>query len=302
MNVLTFTSGILRDTALAVRQIPLDVEEAEVDDPDPLGSVFRLSGEQRNRLTTLAGDVDRAEDNIRALTDDNTPEQVAAAYTALAAAEQAYYNQQIAFIDAGVGIFTDTALMEARQQAGNRLRGVAFDANNSLVKVLDNIGFELTNTFDATTGFLSNIVGMIQQIPEELEEAEIEEADPLRGVFRLSGEQRNRLTTLAGDVDTAEDNIRALTDDSTPEQVAAAYQALATAEQAYYNQQIAFIDAGVGIFTDTALMEARQQAGNRLRGVAFDANNSLVGVLDDIGFELTTPLMRQRVSCLTLWV
>ena len=180
MNVLTFTSGILRDTALAVRQIPEIVEEAEVDDPDPLGSVFRLSGEQRNRLTTLAGDVDRAEDDITALTEDNTPEQVAAAYTALAAAEQAYYNQQIAFIEAGEGIFTDTALMEARQQAGNRLRGVAFDANNSLVKVLDNIGFELTNTFDATTGFLSNIVGMIQQIPEELEEAEVDDPEPFR--------------------------------------------------------------------------------------------------------------------------
>ena len=64
-----------------------------------------------------------------------------------------------------MGIFTDTALMEARQQAGNRLRGVAFDANRDLVSALDDIGFELTTAFDATTGFLTNIVGMIQQIP-----------------------------------------------------------------------------------------------------------------------------------------
>ena len=301
ITALTFTSGILTDTALAVRQTPQMVEdqmpEIETEpeaEADPLRTVFRFSGEQRNRLTTLGGDIDEAEDAIRALSDDSTPEQVAAAYQALAAAEQAYYDAQIGFIEAGEGIFTDTALMEVREQAGDRLRGVAFDANNSLVRVLDDIGFELTTTFDATTGFLSNIVGMIQQIPEMVDdqmpeiEAEPETDDPLRTVFRLSGEQRDRLTTLGGDIDTAEDAIRALTDDSTPEQVTAAYTALAAAEQAYYQQEIAFIDAGVGIFTDTALMNRREQASNNLRGAAFDANRDLASALDDIGFELTT--------------
>ena len=81
-------------------------------------------------------------------------------------------------------------------------------------------------------------------VTEEATEAAEEAAEPLLDVFRFTGEQRATLQTLRGNIETAENDIRNLTEDSTQEEVIAAYQRLAEAEQAYTDRQLEFIDAG----------------------------------------------------------
>ena len=275
---------------------PVEDEAIEVEDvpeaEELLQSVFRLTGTQREVLQTLAGDVGTAENAIRLLGEDSTPDEIITAYRALGSAESAYHNQQLAFIDAGVGVFSDDALAQERRQATLRLQDSLFDANQSLLGALEDVGFELTTMFTATSGLLEGTALAVQRIPIEAAEpepeAEAEEPQELRSVFRFSDVQRQTLGTLANTIETAENAVRLLGEDSTPEDVVSAYQALGTAETDYHSQQLAFIDAGVGIFTDDALVSARRGFAQDLQNTLFDANQSLVGALEDIGFELTT--------------
>ena len=193
-----------------------------------------------------------------------------------------------------MGIFTDSTLTTAREGFAGDLRGNLFDANQLLVRALDDIGSELVSAFTEASGILAGSTLAIQRIPEMaaaaaemIEEPEAPaDPDPLQTVFRPSGEQRDALGVLQGDITNAENAIRLLTEDSSPVQVLLAYQNLSNAETAYYDQQIAFVDEGVGIFTDSALETARTRASQMLTDSAFDANRSLVGTLEDVGLEL----------------
>ena len=273
-----------------------EATEAAEEAAEPLLDVFRFTGEQRATLQTLRGNIETAENDIRNLTEDSTQEEVIAAYQRLAEAEQAYTDRQLEFIDAGAGIYTDAALQTARDTATTSLTNRAFDANTLLVRALDDIGFQLVNAFTATSGILSGSALAIQRIPEMAEEAAAEvetepepEAEPLRDAFRFTGEQRSTLDTLRGDVTEAEDTLNRLRrdDTATPFQLVEAYNNLIAAEQALFDQEIAFIDAGAGVFTDSALQAARTQAGQRLRGEIFDANVDLTSGLQNIGLQLT---------------
>ena len=143
---------------------PLPGSEAGV--PEPLRTVFRSTGEQRDALSVLQGDITNAENRVRLLTEDSSIVEVLLAYTNLSSAETAYYDQQIAFVDEGVGIFTDSALETARTRASQMLTDSAFDANRSLVGALEDVGFELVKAFSATSGFLNQTQLAIARIPE----------------------------------------------------------------------------------------------------------------------------------------
>ena len=88
-----------------------------------------------------------------------------------------------------------------------------------------------------------------EALSETVTEAAEEAAEPLLDVFRFTGEQRATLQTLRGNIETAENDIRNLTEDSTQEEVITAYQNLAAAEQAYTQRQLEFIDAGTQVST-----------------------------------------------------
>ena len=296
------------------------VEEAD----ETLQTVFRFTAAQSDELKTFRGEITKAEDAIKLLNEDSSAAEVTAAYTALATAETNYYNKQLEFINAGKDVFTDDALERARINAGGKLRERAFDANQTLVRSLDKIGFELVSMFDATSGFLSGSSLAIQKIAEDVSSAsqeskeaeekaeerikpiraperqgqavttepistesdEPEDPEPLRDVFRLTGAQSATLGELRGNITTARNAVRALTEDSTAKEVITAYQDLGKAEQAYFDKTLEFIDAGAGVFTDDALETARGTALNRFENSTFSANDLLVGALDNIGYEL----------------
>ena len=296
VTAFTATSGFLNDTGLAIRAIPQAVEvqqqTEQQEDDAPLRSVFRFSQEQRATLDTLAGNIETAENAVRLLDESSSPEEVIAAYQALGQAETAYYNQQLAFIDAGKDIFTDDALATARTLAAQDLQSNLFDANQDLVRGLGRLGFELVTAITATSGLLEGTALAIQQIPVATEQATADTAtdDVIKSVFRFSAEQRATLNTYSGEINAATNAIRLLNENSTPEEVLAAYTRLGLAEQAYYDKQIEFINAGQGIYTDSALETARINAGQDLQDSLFDANNLLVRALAALGLQLTTTL------------
>ena len=144
VNALTFTSGILTDTALAVRQIPLDVQnadtvtEAEPQDPfdgsmpPELADFFSFDRGQRNVLSPLQEAVNTAQAFLDNLGDDASAEERIAAYTALANAEQALYAQQVSFVENATGI-TDEARANVLSVLGSDFNEEIREANDDLV-------------------------------------------------------------------------------------------------------------------------------------------------------------------------
>ena len=313
-------SGILSGAALQVQQIPEEIvdvqapEQAvvqpigdvptdtpEVLEPEPPTEVFRFSAQQRDLLRTLQGDITSAENAIRLLGEDSTAETITAAYTRLGAAETAYRDQQLAFIEAGIGVFTEDALANARTRYTNEFADRLFDANLRLVSNLEDVGFALENAFTEASGFLQGTALAVRRIPipevltqdtspntftTDTSTTDSIEQEPPAEVFRFSAQQRDLLRTLQGDITSAENAIRLLGEDSTPEAITAAYTRLGAAETAYRDQQLAFIEAGVGIFTEDALANARTRYTDEFTDRLFDANLRLVSNLEDVGFAL----------------
>lgn len=290
VNILTFTSGILRDTALSVERIPQEVEAVpEPEAPPELSDRFGLTNAQRRQLAPFLTEITNAQQAIGLLSDRSTPEEITAAYTRLATAEQMYLNQQLAFIEEGVGTFTSGALQEARDSAIGRFDRQLFAANTTLVRNLERVGFSLVNMFTETSGFLQGLDLRIQRIPiPETPQNRQTHAPELRDSFRFTADQDTALRPFRTEITNAQRAISLLTDTSTPEEITDAYTRLATAEQMYLQQQLAFINVGVGIFTDTALQEARDDAIARAGTSAFNANSRLIGNLERVGFQLTT--------------
>ena len=315
-------SGILSGAALQVQRIPEEIvdiqapeqavvqpigdgptEAPEVLEREPPTEVFRFSAQQRDILRTLQGNITSAENAIRLLGEDSTPEAITAAYTRLGAAETAYRDQQLAFIEAGVGLFTEDALANARTRYTDEFTDRLFDANLRLVSNLEDVGFALENAFTEASGFLQGTALAIRELGLETSPtgesgletpptadtsptAEEVEQEPPAEVFRFSAQQRDLLRTLQGDITSAENAIRLLGEDSTPEAITAAYTRLGAAETVYRDQQLAFIEAGVGIFTEDALANARTRYTNEFTDRLFDANLRLVSNLEDVGFAL----------------
>ena len=313
-------SGVLSGAALQVQRIPEEIvdiqapeqavvqsigdiptEAPEVLEPEPPTEVFRFSAQQRDLLRTLQGDITSAENAIRLLGEDSTAETITAAYTRLGAAETAYRDQQLAFIEAGIGVFTEDALANARTRYTNEFADRLFDANLRLVSNLEDVGFALENAFTEASGFLQGTALAVRRIPipevltqdtspntftTDTSTTDSIEPEPPAEVFRFSAQQRDLLRTLQGDITSAENAIRLLGEDSTAETITAAYTRLGAAETAYRDQQLAFIEAGIGVFTEDALANARTRYTNEFADRLFDANLRLVSNLEDVGFAL----------------
>ena len=292
VNALTFTSGILSGSAIAIRRIPEMVEEAVAEtepEPEPLREEFRFTGAQRSRLETLEGDVAEAEDTLNRLRSDDTAtqQQLTEAYNNLIAAEQALFDQEIAFINAGADVFTGSALEEARTQAGQRFRGEIFDANVDLTRGLENLGLQLTTTITDWFMILTGAQLTVEAIPDPEVPETPDTPTPLRERHRFSQAEQARLDILENDVRAAEDAVGLLDESSTEAEVTEAYNNLANAEQALYQQKLDFIDGATGI-TETARRDARELAEGIFGREIFDANQRLVRSLGEIGLQLVT--------------
>ena len=193
--------------------IPAEVEAAAEAEPEPetaptLREVFRFTAGQGRILDPLEADVSDAEEFIRNfITEDSTPEEIQAAYTALTTAEQALYDQQVEFITNATNI-TEETRTGALAAAGRDFNGEIRDANQTLVRALGNVGFELVNALTFTSGILMGSAAAIQQIPaeveaaaEETEAAAAETDDPLPGLrstASLAANQVRRARTTLG--------------------------------------------------------------------------------------------------------
>ena len=280
----------LTDIPSVIGRIPQQVEDAapEAETPPDLRTRFILTDAQDTDLRPLRTEIREATEAISLLTDDSTPEEVTAAYTRLGTAEQAYLDKQLEFINAGVGIFADTALETARENATERFGINAFNANNRLVGNLDNLGFQLVTMFDETSGFLIGTALAIEQIPiPEVPETPDAPA-ALRDRHRFTEAQSGVLGLLEITANEAEDDLNRLRrdDTATPQQVTEAYQAFVAAEQAILTQELAFISDATDI-TEAARTAAEGASRGRFRAEIFDANEDLVGGLENLGFTLT---------------
>ena len=271
------------------RRIPDEIDDAaETPEPPPLQTRFRFTDEQGRVLDPLEDEINEAREAIRLLSDESTPAEITAAYTRLANAEQAFAAEQLEFIDAGVGVFTDTALESARDDVTDRVGRRAFAANMRLVGTLGRVGFQLVTMFDESSGFLQGIGLAIEQIPiPETPEASTE----LRDRHRFTQAQSGVLGSLEITANEAEETLRRLRrdDTATPAQITEAYEAFIAAEQAILDQELAFIGEATNI-TDAARTAAEDASRGRFRGEIFDANELLVGGLENLGYTLTTTI------------
>ena len=125
--------------------------------------------------------------------------------------------------------------------------------------------------------------------PEPEPEAEAE-ADPLRSIFRFTGDQRGILAPLVGEVTAAQDFIdNFLTEDSSPEEIRDAYANLTDAETALFNQKVKFILLATDI-TDEARGRALRVETQIFDREIREANDDLVDAFEDIGLQLVQAL------------
>lgn len=281
------------------------VEETVAAATEALENIFRLSPEQRQVLAPLEETVAIAQGVVDDLDATSTPQEITSAYTDLANAQAAVQTQIVAFITDATHI-TEDARQRALTLAGQRFGNEMEAANGELLDALEAVGFQLVTAIRNMSGVLSGAALQVQRIPEEIvdiqapeqavvqpigddvptEAPQVLEPEPPTEVFRFSAQQRDILRTLQGDITSAENAIRLLGEDSTPAEITAAYTRLGEAETAYRDQQLAFIEAGVGIFTEDALANARTRYTNEFTDRLFDANLRLVSNLEDVGFAL----------------
>lgn len=280
------------------------VEETVAAATEALENIFRISSEQRQVLAPLEETVAIAQGVVDDLDTTSTPQEITSAYTDLANAQAAVQTQLVAFITNATNI-TEDARQRALTLAGQRFGNEMEAANGELLDALEAVGFQLVTAIRNMSGILSGAALQVQRVPEEIvdiqapeqavvqpigdvptEVPEVLEQEPLTEVFRFTAEQRDILRTLQGDITSAENAIRLLGEDSTPAAITAAYTRLGAAETAYRDQQLAFIDAGVELFTEDTLANARTRYTNEFADRLFDANLRLVSNLEDVGFAL----------------
>lgn len=287
------------EVAAATGEALSDIPEPDLppEIADPLGT-FSLTRDEREVLSPYETAVREAENAIEDLTADSTPQEIADAYQALVFAQTnlSSITEGIIRAAADVGRITGTAATNAITTLGLDLGDDLRTANNALIRSLGNVGFEVVGGIENIREAIdvSDISSTFRRIPEEVEEAaaeaEPETAPALREVFSFSAGQRRILDPLNDAVSDAEEFIRDfITEDSTPEEIQAAYTALTTAEQALYNQQVEFITNATHI-TEETRTGALAAAGRDFNGDIRDANQTLVRALGTVGFELVNAL------------
>ena len=113
--------------------------------------------------------------------------------------------------------------------------------------------------------------------------------ETLRHVHRFTQEQADILSGLRDAVEIAETAFERLTDESRPEEITAAYTALATAQQTLFQTQVGFIKTATGL-TETARTQGLAKSRIDFENSIATANTQLVDALTGIGQELTTTL------------
>lgn len=299
-----YTAEVAAAQEAVVADVGAVVEETVAAATEALENIFRLSPEQRQVLAPLEETIAIAQGVVDDLDATSTPQEITSAYTDLANAQAAVQTQIVAFITNATHI-TEDARQRALTLAGQRFGNEIEAANGELLDALEAVGFQLVTAIRNMSDILSGAALQVQRIPEEIvdvqapeqavgqsigdiptEVPEVLEREPPTEVFRFSAQQRDILRTLQGDITSAENAIRLLGEDSTPAAITAAYTRLGTAETEYRDQQLAFIEAGVGIFTEDALANARTRYTNEFTDRLFDANLRLVSNLEDVGFAL----------------
>ena len=147
-------------------------------------------------LAPLEAAVNTAQDALDFIEEDlnATPEDRIAAYTALANAEQALYDQQVSFVENATDITDDvrTRVLSVLQSNFNQeIR----EANDDLVDSLEEIGAELVNVLAFTSGILTGSALAVRQIPldvqnvedQDIQNADFTRQDPTTPVERQTG-------------------------------------------------------------------------------------------------------------------
>ena len=260
---------------------------------------FSLTGADRAVLAPYETAVTRAEQAVEDLTADSTPQEIADAYEALVFAQTnlSTITEGIIRAAADAGRITGTAATNAIMDLGLDLGTDLKTANTDLIRSLGAIGFEVVGGIENIREAIdvSDISSVFRRIPEEIEsieapEQEVQAPPELRDRHRFTGAQRGILAPLETEVSDAEEFIRDfITEDSTPEEIQAAYTRLTDAETALYNQQLAFISSATDI-TEAAREDAMQAAGDDFDAEIRDANQRLTRALGGIGFELVNTL------------
>ena len=290
------------EVAAATGEALSDIPEPDLppEIADPLGT-FSLTGDDRAALDPYEQAVRDAEDAIEDLTEDSTPQEIADAYQDLVFAQTnlSSVTEGIIRAAADAGRITGTAATNAIRSLESDLGDDLRTANNALIGSLGDIGFEVVGGIENIREAIdvSDISSVFRRIPEQIEEAVTAEPEPepetapaLREVFSFSAGQRRILGPLNAAVSDAEEFIRDfITEDSTPEEIQAAYTALTTAEQALYDQQVQFITNATHI-TEETRTGALAAAGRDFNGDIRDANQTLVRALGNVGFELVNAL------------
>ena len=261
-------------------------------------TTFSFTGDERAALEPYLADVRDAEDAITDLTEDSTPQEIADAYQALVFAQTNLSNISEGIIRAAeeTGRITGTAATNAIRTLESDLGDDLRTANTALISTLGDVGFEVVGGIENIREAIdvSDISSVFRMIPAEVEaaaEPEPEpEADPLISTFRFTGDQRDILRPLVGNVTAAQDFIdNFLTEDSSPEEIRDAYADLTDAETALYDQKVAFILTATGI-TEAARGRALTVERQIFHGEIRDANADLVDAFSEIGLQLVTAL------------
>ena len=302
-----YAAEVAAATGEALSDIPepdlpaLPGSEAGVPDPtpDPLGT-FSFTRDEREALVPYLTAVREAEDAIEDLTEDSTPQEIADAYEALVFAQTNLSSITEGIIRAAeeVGRITGTAATNAITTLGLDLGDDLRTANNALISTLGDVGYEVIGGIENIREAIdvSDISSAFRRIPEEVEaaaEAEPEteaEVQELQSAFSFSRDQRGILGPLVGEVTAAQDFIdKFLTEDSTPEEIEAAYQRLTDAETALFNQKVQFILLASDI-TDEARGRALTVEGQIFDREIREANDDLVDAFEEIGHQLVNAL------------
>ena len=302
-----YAAEVAAATGEALSDIPepdlpaLPGSEAGVPDPtpDPLGT-FSFTRDEREALAPYLTAVREAEDAIEDLTEDSTPQEIADAYEALVFAQTNLSSITEGIIRAAeeVGRITGTAATNAITTLGLDLGDDLRTANNALISTLGDVGYEVVGGIENIRKAIdvSDISSAFRRIPEEVEaaaEAEPEteaEVQELQSAFSFSRDQRGILGPLVGEVTAAQDFIdKFLTEDSTPEEIEAAYQRLTDAETALFNQKVQFILLASDI-TDEARGRALTVEGQIFDREIREANDDLVDAFEEIGHQLVNAL------------
>ena len=148
---------------------------------------------------------------------------------------------------------------------------------------------EVPVTFDSAGNLIGEAVG--DAVMEALAGSEAGVPDPRPdplGTFSLTRGEREVLAPYQTAVREAENAIEDLTEDSTPQEIADAYQALVFAQTNLSNISEGIIRAAAEAerITGTAATNAITNLGLDLGDDLRTANNSLISTLGDVGFEV----------------